>query len=432
MPVRSDHGYSVKRSNEVLRGVSIYSGDDRTRSLTDYHIVRIGMKVGGNVEWLASWDQRDQAMREGEPLSILPASRRGMRLTEGSVIVAELSTNGSPTPIRGSSVDLDLTLTGGSTGGRRPLVSFGSGGGALQTVADAVNTSGVAEKVARITLDDVQPVEAGAFQGRLQLDSTVQISIQRYGGNWIEVDGDLIGIGDDGLVCLTSDGLLSSAGVVTSTGPSSSTLYYAYVTADGLLRLSATAPSRHRGVYCLGTVAPATRCRFVGWVRLNGSTNFVDSTTDRLVVNYYNRERKSLLLRPGYNDDNAATTYTTTSTTWTPANGGTGATASYIANGEDAIHAHAFSMMSNSNAGVTTRLGIGDNSAANASVSTRMTGTTALACSCAYSTVPATGYRTIALLVSVSANTGTYHADEARNGSAADPAVTALYATVMA
>ena len=430
MPVRSDHGYSVKRSNEVLRGVSIYSGDDRARSSSNYHVVRIGMKVGASVEWLATWDQSKQAMREGEPLSILPAGRQGMRLQEDSVIVAELTTVGFPASIRGSSVDLDLTLTGGSTGGRRPLISFGGGSPAVQAVADAVNTSGVAEKVARIPLDDVRQVEEGVFGGRLQRDSATQISIQQYAGNWIEVNGEAVSIGSAGLILTTADGLLSSSGGVTNTAPSTSTLYYVYVSADGDLRLSTAAPVRYRGVYYFGTSGVAVRWRFVGWVRTNGSTQFVDTTTDRLVVNYYHRRPASVFLCPAYQDDDTIDSFTETSTTWVAANGGTGATGSYIASGEDAIHVHAFSLCSNSGANVT-RIGIGDNSATSASVAAVNIAAAASAISCAYATVPATGYRTLSLLTSVSAGTGTYNADAARDGSTADPAMTALYATLL-
>jgi hypothetical protein len=434
VPLRIDHGYSVKRSNEVLRGVSIYSGDDRARSATDYHVVRVGMKVSGNVEWLATWDQRSQAMREGEPLSILPASREGMRLPQDSVIVGEVTTIGFPTPLRGSSVDLDLSLTGGSTLGRRALVSLGANSSRdVQTLADGVNTSGVAEKVVRIPLGEAREIPEGAFQGRVQMDSTTQISLQRYGGNWIEVDGGLLALGSSGVTCLTTAGLLSSNGTLTSTAPSSSTLYYVYVGHVGderpLLRLSATAPSLHRGAYYLGNGEATRMWRFVGWVYLNASTQFSDDTTNRLVVNYYNRLLKPIELKPGYADDNAATTYTTTSTTWTPANAGTNATGSYISNGEDGVCIVAFSTASNSGAN-TTRIGIGENSAATAASSAAMVGTTIQEISCVYATVPAVGRRTVVLLVNVTAGTGTYLADGARTGGTSDPVLTGLYAQV--
>lgn len=432
MPQRVDHGYTVKRSNEVMRGISLYSGEDRAVSSRDYHRVRVGLKVGANVDWLATWDGSEQRLRAGEPLSVLPDSRRGMRLGQDSIIVVEVTTTGFPASLDGSSVDLDLSLTGGSTLKRRALVSFGTGGGdAVTDVADALNTSGVAEKVVRIGLYDIRAVEEGAFQGRLQMDSTTAISLQRYSGNWIEVDGDLVALGTNGITCSTTDGLLTAGGTLSVTAPSPSTLYYVYVSVrvSGVpsMRLSATAPSRHRGVYYLGTQETTRRWRFVGWVYLNGSTQFADDETNRTVANYYNRVRKNILLRPAYSDGNTATTFTEGSTVWVPANGGTGSTGSYIANGEDGLVICAFGRMVNSNAGVTTRLGIGDNSIANCAASTAVVGTTALNGSCVHSVSPSTAARrTVSLLTSVSANTGTYTVDEARNGSATDPVVTGL------
>lgn len=428
MPVRSDHGYSVKRSNEVLRGVSIYSGDDRERSSSDYHVVRVGMKIGANVEWLATWDQSKQAMREGQPLAILPASRQGMRLKLDSIIVVELTSVGSPASIRGSSVDLDLSLTGGSAGATRPIISGEPGGD-----ADSINKSGMAEKVARIPLDDVRTVATGAFQGRLQRDSATQISLQRYVGNWIDVDGEAVSITSNGLATTSTSGLISNGGVVTSTLPSSSTLYYVYVgTPPGgvaQLRLSATAPTLVNGHYSLGSADSQRAWRFAGWVRTNSSTQFVDDTTDRLVVNYHNRLWKTILLRPAYADGNTVTTYTTTSTTYTAANGGTGATASYIANGEDGLLITVFAKMKNSGAAFT-RIGIGDNSGSTCATAAEMFGTTDTPGSCTYSVTPASGYRTIVLLVCVSAGTGTYFADDARSGSSTDPVKTGLYTMV--
>ena len=114
---------------------------------------------------------------------------------------------------------------------------------------------------------------------------------------------------------------------------------------------------------------------------------------------------------------------------WAAANGGTGATASYIANGEDVVFVNAHAWCANSGAG-STDLGIGDNSGANCAVAAAVIGTVAFNCACSYSTIPATGYRTVVLLVSVSAGTGTYAADDARNGSASDPVLTGLYAKV--
>ena len=136
-------------------------------------------------------------------------------------------------------------------------------------------------------------------------------------------------------------------------------------------------------------------------------------------------------IRAGESDGNSATTHTSNSTTWTTANSGTGATAQYIATGEDGIHVTAFGRVVNSGAN-TSRLGIGDNSSTTCAAASIHVGTTAGNVSCTYAATPATGLRSITLLVSVSGGTATYTVDDARNGSATDPVLTALYARISA
>lgn len=426
--------------NIVLREALFHSPVARRVSTSSYHLIEIGMREGSYTSWIGTWDQSTQKVDAASPTSILDVDRRGMRLKAGTAIVVQVTTTGSPASLEGSRINFTLALVGGRDGEAKPLIAAGAlvadanTRTSLATIERQINSGGLSEWDDGVQLKDpVTLVVTGTFGGRLQRDSATQVSVQRYTGDWIEVDGVPMSIGSSGLVITTSDGLLVSTGSVSTTTPSSSTLYYVYVgSTDGLtpqIRLCATAPSMHRGSYHLGTDALTSRWRFVGWVRTNGSTQFVDTTTDRLVVNYYNRERKSLYVVPGYVDDNAATTYTTTSTTWTAANGGTGATASYIANGEDAIHVTAFSSCANSGAN-GTGIGIGDNSATSAAVTSGDVGTTVRSQSCSYSTIPATGYRTLVLLVVVTAGTGTFYADNARLGSTADPVLTGLYTMV--
>lgn len=423
--------------NAVLRESLFHSNVVREESSASYHVIEIGVREGAYTSWVGTWDQSKQRVDAATPTSILDTGRHGMRLKAGQAIVVKVSSYGTPTSLSGARVNFTLALVGGRDGVAKPLVSAGAAVSdpnsrvAIAALERQINTGGLSAWDEPVQLQDpVGLVVTGTFHGRLQRDSATQISIQRYSGNWIEVDGNAVSIGSNGLVLTTGDGLLSAAGAVSGTTPSASTLYYVYVFTDGDVRLSATAPTYNNGVYYFGSSPAGATWRFVGWIRTNSSVEFVDDTTDRLVVNYFNRLWKTILLRPAYSDGDTSTTYTTTSTTWTAANAGTGATASYIANGEDGLHVTAFGILVNSNAGVTTRLGIGDNSGTTCVAATRMTGTTALACACSYSTVPATGYRTLVLLVSVSANTGTYTADDARNGSASDPAMTGLYATV--
>lgn len=421
--------------NVVLRDALLHSPIERDVSTASYHLIEIGVREGAYTTWVGTWDQSGQRVDGATPTSILDVGRKGMRLKAGQAVVVKVSVVGTPASLEGSRVNFTLALVGGRDGPAKPLVAGGASvvdlnsRVALSALERQINDGGLAEWDEPVQLQDpVGLVVAGTFQGRIQRDSATQISLQRYTGNWIEVDGEALSITSAGIPCLSTDGLISDLGAQTTTAPSTSTLYYVYVGTGGL-RLSATAPTRLNGVYYLGTTLATTRWRFVGWARTNGSTQFTDDSTDRLVVNYYNRLRKNILLRPGYNDNNASTTYTTTSTTWTAANAGTGATGSYIANGEDGLHITAFALVANSGVG-STRIGIGDNSGANCAAETGIAGTAGGAVLATHSVTPASGYRTVVLLVSVSGGTGTYGADDARNGSATDPVGTGLNAMV--
>jgi hypothetical protein len=437
VPSRTFNGPVVPtdRHNVVLREALFHSPVARAADEDDYHVIEVGIREGSNTSWVGTWDQSTQKVDGATPTSILTSGRHGMRLRAGQAVVLRVSAYGTPQTLDGSRVNFRLALVGGRDGPASALVASGAmvadanSRTALKALERQINEGGLSEweEAVQIT-DPVALVATGTFGGRLQYDSTTQISLQAATSNWVEVDGEGIALGSSGLVCLSTDYLLSSAGTVTATAPSSSTLYYVYV-GDDSLRLSATAPTRHNGTYYLGTDAGPRRWRFVGWVYLNASTQFADDSTNRLVVNYYNRLLKPIELKPGYVDDNAATTYTTTSTTWTAANAGTNATGSYIANGEDGVYIVAFSTASNSGAN-TTRIGIGENSGTTAVSSAAMVGTTIQEISCVYATVPAVGRRTVVLLVNVTAGTGTYLADGARTGGTADPVLTGLYAQV--
>lgn len=280
----------------------------------------------------------------------------------------------------------------------------------------------------------------GEFGGRLARTSTTAIELAAYRSSEIEVNGKAVDITTP-LTLSVSDNLLSSTATDSGGNMAPSTLYYVYVSnsspsfAATDLRGSATAPTftnaHPRVGYYLGTTGDTVHWRFCGWLRTNatGTDGEVeDNTTNRLVVNYYNRRTVPVWLTPGYSDNNAATAYTTTSTSFTPANAGTGATGSYVANGEDAVHLQAFATCATS--ATATFLGIGDNSTTQAIVSGEMDSTVDFNMHLSYSSVPAVGYRTVSLLVAVQSGTGTFRADNQRQGSAADPVATALLALV--
>ncbi len=276
-----------------------------------------------------------------------------------------------------------------------------------------------------------------AFQGRLQWDSATQVSLQQYIGNSVDVNGLSVALGAGGIALATTDNLISSTGTDSGAAMAASTLYYVYVSNSSAssfasdLRASTTAPLAYNGVKYLGASGNAANWRFVGWLRTNGSTQFVDSDTQRFVVNFYNRIRKRLYSCPGYSDNNAKTTWTTASTTWTSANAGTGSKLEFIANGEDSVFYTGLCM---SDAGsVEHRGGVGEGSTTTPAVGVRgLEGAGEiyiLPVSKAY--VPAEGYAYLELLVGVTSGTGTFVADDGRRGAAADVAATFISAELM-
>jgi len=229
-----------------------------------------------------------------------------------------------------------------------------------------------------------------------------------------------------------ADNLLGSTGGMLATAMAVSTLYYIYVNPDGVLKASATAPSySYDGVRVLNTTLGARAWLFLGYIRTSAAGNFTDTTTDRLVVNWFNRLRKSILLRPGYVNDDAITTYTHSSTVYAEVNAGTGATGSYIATGEDSVSfaAHYIALPG---AAATMRCGIGDNSLTNADVSGMSeVSATVNDTSVQLIITPAEGYRTVSLLAVRLVANGTFRADLNRLGSATDPAITYLTGEVV-
>lgn len=289
------------------------------------------------------------------------------------------------------------------------------------------------------TIENSLNAAVGAFQGRLQRDSTTQISIQRYQGDIVEVNGTSVSLGASGIALQTTDNLITSTGADSGGAMAASTLYYVYVSNSSVgpfasdLRASTTAPSLFNGIKYLGTSGNAANWRFVGWVRTNSSTQFVDSETQRFVINYYNRRSLRLYTSPGYNDNNLSTTWTTSSTTWTGANAGTGNRVEFIGNGEDPAD---YWGGGTSHMDVTFQevfLGVAEN----ASTAIRVASfASAGASDRRHIGVKGTfaaqeGYAYLDLMVAVASNTATFYADFTRLGASSDPAVTYLEARVM-
>jgi hypothetical protein len=425
--------YLVDRADRCIRSVKIASEAAVPPSRTDYYRIKVGIQTADTVSWRWTFDGATQQLRAGASYELSEAGAT-VKLSEGSLVVFDVATVGAPPALDGASLVLHIgtttTFPVSKTEDRASRAAIESAMGTL------LGTGAGEERIVRPLAEAVDKALAGSssvshvFQGRMQRDSATAISIQRYTGDVCMVAGVPVSLTDAGISCTTSNSLIDANGNETGAAPGTSTLYYVYLSKGGQLRLSATAPTLADGGYYLGAASRTTKWRFVGWVRTNSSTQFVNDTTDRLVINYHNRRPLPLLVAPAYNDNNALTSYTTTSTTFTAANAGTGATGSYIANGEDAVDLSVVALVANSGA-QNTVVGLGDNSSSAAVVEAASFGTSASTISCRHASTPSSGYRTAVLLVRVTGGTGTYYADDARGGSAADPKATYLTGWVM-
>jgi len=421
----------------VLKDAVIHSPIDHTKSIANYNVVKIGVREGAYTTWIGSWDQSQQKLDAATPISVLDRDRLGMRLKENQALVVNLSVTGGPESLDGSRVNFRMAQVGGHYDAAGPLVAGATRvqnldtRSAMQAIERQVNGR-LSEWEESVQLRDVNvQVIRGTFQGRLQVDSTTQISLQQYSGNWVEVDGEAVALGNFGYAITTSQGLLDSGGAITNTLPSASTLYYVYLNSNGI-RLCATAPSYLDGIYYLGSGALTRTWRFCGWVYTDGSTQFVDSDIARHLVNYYNRLRKRLFVCPSYSDDEAETTWTETSTTWTKATGGSDV--SFITNNEDTVWLTVVadvSISTNGNGGP----GIGIDGITTVPVS----GDVTLTANEEYSITLTYGYdagnagqHTASFVVRVSTGTLTIQADDERHGADADPAVSYLMGHLMA
>lgn len=310
----------------------------------------------------------------------------------------------------------------------------------------------------------LETARANVFQGRIDVASasTARLQMRPYVGNLIEINGELVTLPPQNdldnlatnaiqFVAINTDSLIGANGVPTGVAPSASTFYYVYVGNSRVpdssvrqIRLCATAPTARPldGVYYLaanpgtgyplGSEQPACNWRLAGWVNPNASTNFIDNTASRTVANYYNRIRKNILVTPGYVNNSADTSYTTTSTTWVAANAGTGASVPYITNGEDAVTFNLTLRGSNSGATGYTLAGIGDNVATAVEAFCGHIGTTSgIGHSTTFRAIISVGVRTVFLSIAVDAGTGTVVSDAVRFGAPADPYQTYISGEVM-
>ena len=346
----------------------------------------------------------------------------------------------------GSGDPQEITLGSGLTMTGTTLSASGAAGAPSDVTYVTLTTDGTLTSERTLAGGDIAIQDAGAgssvtlstsygFNARISATSATNLRLSQQGGGTVTVNGQSVTVSLAGIDCATTDNRITSTGADAGAALTTSTLYYVYVSNASAspfpsdLRCSTSGPGLVDGAYYLNTSGNGLHWRFVGWIYTNASTQLEDNETNRRVINYYNRRPLTVRLTPGYNNNNAQTTYTTTSTTFVTANGGTGSQGSYIANGEDAVVVHVSALMqSSTTANVIS--GIGDNTTTSAVVQALHNGTGATQPACTYSSTPASGYRTVNLLIRVSSGTGTFYADDARGGSTTDPSMTSLVAVI--
>lgn len=234
------------------------------------------------------------------------------------------------------------------------------------------------------------------------------------------------------LQCAYSDDTIDSNGDPDGP-PVDDTLYYVFVSYQGLLRLCGAPPSfSNEGVGLYLSDTPAGRTwRFVGWCR-TGTGVFEDGVTRRCIINAENRKPLPIFYCPGYADNNAQTTYAHTSAAWAPLNG-VAAPVVVIAGGgiigelDVSLHASCSSVGAGGAQVGILATGLSTHRAA----ALLPAGGAGVSASCRL--LPRISGPSVVTLEpqAVSSAASTFVADAARNGAASDPPVTVLTGWVL-
>jgi hypothetical protein len=230
-----------------------------------------------------------------------------------------------------------------------------------------------------------------------------------------------------------NDALTTGATVASSASTTFAVYWCAAGDFAGGFGFSTAAPVIVDGLPLLNSAGDGLNCLFLGWIRTSAAGALVDTVQDRLVVNYWNRRRTTLELCPNYTNDNAQTTYTRNSATWTTLTAAAASSqVSFIGNGEDAAEAVGTFVMTGLPAAVTP-VGVGLST-------TQPAGTGLIPANATNATVtvpirwtPSSGaLQTVYLLMANNTATCTFVADLARLGAAADPIATCLRGSIWA
>lgn len=232
--------------------------------------------------------------------------------------------------------------------------------------------------------------------GRIQVDSTSQISLQRYQGAFLPMK----------IAGHWEAAPISSSGVnLSNAGLTAATLYYIYAYDNGGTLTLEASTTGHLTDADTGTEiknGDATRT-LVGMVYMDAGTpgTFVDSTTKAWCINWFNRRNGEI-----WNTFSASRT--TTSTSWTEIN--SEIRTQFLTWGDEAIRATITGTANNNSAGQATLTAIGFDSASAPSAPSSYTqpggGNNRGPIACAYASTLPEGLRFLTLLGAVSGGTG--------------------------
>jgi hypothetical protein len=179
---------------------------------------------------------------------------------------------------------------------------------------------------------------------------------------------------------------------------------------------------------------PAKQGRLLGTIRTTGTAGQTeDSVANRLVANIYSPVARILRATPGYNNNNAQTTFAGPASNYANLNGGTGNQVNFLIplNGWNVDLTACLSCTSTNNGAARLGIGLDSNTSAVscAGGSGNIVGVVTMTAT--YRDVLAAGYHFAAMLGAGGGSAFTVVADDARNGSSADPRATYMEGWVM-
>lgn len=164
-----------ERVGEVIRRVSLWSDTGRSRSSTDFHVIRAGISSDAGISYIGEWDQSRNALTARKAARITGPSDINRPLPLGCTVVCEVETTGSPETLDGLGVLFRFAFVGetqasaqhrpdGNFAHRheitKPLFSVGRTivdaptREAVEAVASALNTTHLPSWTISVRLDD--------------------------------------------------------------------------------------------------------------------------------------------------------------------------------------------------------------------------------------------------------------------------------------